>query len=102
MTRGTQTSPGSLLVGGDWAIAHGDADGLRHVARELGNCLGGDVGGELRRISQLCHEDYPRAAARWADVRRHASEAVTAPPRPPPGVVQRATRWWRRRTTARS
>ena len=34
-------SLGALLVGGDWAIAHGDADGLAHVAAALGARLRG-------------------------------------------------------------
>ena len=58
-------SPGALLVCADWAIAHGDADGLAHAVRELGERVGGRVGERLRALSRLCIADYDEAAARW-------------------------------------
>lgn len=58
-------SPNALLVCADWAIAHGDADGLAHAARELGDCVGGRVGERLRALSRLCIADYDEASARW-------------------------------------
>ena len=58
-------SPGALLVCADWAIAHGDADGLAHAIRELGNRVGGGVGERLRALSRLCTADYDEATARW-------------------------------------
>jgi hypothetical protein len=57
--------PGALLVCADWAIAHGDADGLAHAVRELGEHIGGRVGERLRALSRLCIADYGEAAARW-------------------------------------
>jgi len=58
-------SPGALLVCADWAIAHGDADGLAHAVRELGECVGGRVGERLRALSQLCLANYDEATSRW-------------------------------------
>jgi hypothetical protein len=58
-------SPGALMICADWAIAHGDADGLAHAARELSDALGGRVGERLRALSRLCIADYPEAFARW-------------------------------------
>jgi hypothetical protein len=58
-------SPGALLVCAEWAIAHGDADGLAHAARELGDRVGGRVGERLRALSRLCLADYDEAAQRW-------------------------------------
>lgn len=58
-------SPGALLICADWAIAHGDADGLAHAVRELGERVGGGVGERLRALSRLCMADYGEAAARW-------------------------------------
>jgi hypothetical protein len=58
-------SPGQLVLGADWAIAHGDADGLAHAVRELGECVGGGVGERLRALSHLCVADYEAASARW-------------------------------------
>ena len=60
-------------MGADWAIAHGDADGLAHAIRALSDCVGGRVGERLRALSRLCMADYGEATARWpalADVVR--------------------------------
>jgi len=79
MTRHTATEPlqpGAFLVGGDWAIAHGDADGLAHVASALGNRLHGDVADELRELARLCQRHYDEAAARWMRVRSHVCEVL--------------------------
>lgn len=70
-------SPGALLVCADWAIAHGDADGLAHAVRELGDHIGGRTGERLRALSRLCIADYDAAASRWpalkADLRAELS-----------------------------
>lgn len=58
-------SPAALLVCADWAIAHGDADGLAHAVRALGDCMGGRVGERLRALSRLCISDYDEATSRW-------------------------------------
>lgn len=58
-------SSGALLVCADWAIAHGDADGLAHAVRELGEHVGGRVGERLRALSRLCLADYDEATSRW-------------------------------------
>jgi hypothetical protein len=60
---------GELLQGGDWAVAHGDADGLAHVARSLIDKTEGKVARDLRELCELCAESYPDAAARWAALR---------------------------------
>ena len=60
---------GELLQGGDWAVAHGDADGLAHVARSLIRETNGEVARDLRELSELCANAYPDAAARWAKLR---------------------------------
>lgn len=70
-------SPGALLVCADWAIAHGDANGLAHAVRELGEQVGGRTGERLRALSRLCMSDYDAAASRWpalqADLRAELS-----------------------------
>lgn len=79
MTRLTMNEtlrPGAFLVGGDWAIAHGDADGLAHVASALGQRLHGRVADELRELSELCQQHYDEASARWLRVRTHVCEAL--------------------------
>lgn len=79
MTRLTMNDtlrPGAFLVGGDWAIAHGDADGLAHVASALGRRMRGPVADELRELSELCERHYDEAAERWLRVRSHVCEAL--------------------------
>jgi hypothetical protein len=57
---------GELLAGGDWAIAHGDADGLAHVAAALARITHEEVARDLRDLCKLCADD---AAARWPALR---------------------------------
>jgi hypothetical protein len=77
-----RVSSGALLFGGDWAIAHGDADGLAHVLRDLADCLGGGLGHRLQALSQLCFDCYADAAARWPSLKAEARAqlAERAPP----------------------
>lgn len=63
------TKVGELLQGGDWAVAHGDADGLAHVAKSLVSETDSEGARALRELSKLCIESYPDAAARWAALR---------------------------------
>jgi hypothetical protein len=60
---------GELLQGGDWAVAHGDADGLAHVAKSLSRETSGQIARDLRELCDLCARSYPDAAARWAKFR---------------------------------
>lgn len=62
-------NPGTLLIGGDWAIAHGDAGGLAHVAVELGMHCRGGLARELVELSRLCSSNFPQAAHRWPTLR---------------------------------
>ena len=60
---------GELLQGGDWAVAHGDADGLAHVVKSLASETDGEVARDLRELCEMCAHSYPDAAARWAKLR---------------------------------
>ena len=62
-------NPGALLIGGDWAIAHGDAGGLAYVAVELGMHCRGGLARELIELSRLCASNFPQAAHRWPTLR---------------------------------
>jgi hypothetical protein len=62
-------NPGALLVGGDWAIAHGDAGGLAYVAIELGMHCRGGLARELIELSRLCSRNFSQAANRWPTLR---------------------------------
>jgi glycosyltransferase A (GT-A) superfamily protein (DUF2064 family) len=68
---------GELLFGGDWAIAHGDAEALAHVAKQLAEQVPHeDV--ELRRIAALCATSFSDAVASWARMRRRLGKIVAA------------------------
>ncbi|HEU0035804.1 MAG TPA: hypothetical protein VFQ53_34565 [Kofleriaceae bacterium] len=69
--------PGALLVGADWAIAHGDADGLAHVAEQLESSVDRALARELEDWKQLCARDFDVAAEQWPRLReRIASRLV--------------------------
>ncbi|MEJ7597941.1 MAG: hypothetical protein WKG01_08550 [Kofleriaceae bacterium] len=61
--------PGTLLIGADWAIAHGDAGGLAYVAAELGMQFRGSIARELLELAHLCESNFERAANRWPILR---------------------------------
>ena len=92
-------SPGELLVGADWAIAHGDADGLAHVVCELGARVGGGVGEQLRALSRMCIADYDAASACWPALKDalRAELASTTEATPPRVAGYRRARAARRR-----
>ena len=68
-------NPGALLVGGDWAIAHGDAGGLAYVAVELGMHYRGGLARELIELSRLCSSNFPQAARRWPTLRARVTRS---------------------------
>jgi hypothetical protein len=67
-------SIGALMTGADWAIAHGDIDGLAHVMRELSVRIAGPLGAEMIEIDTLCSRDPERACARWCRIRKRLVE----------------------------
>lgn len=58
-----------LLLGADWAIAHGDAGGLSHVVAELSRRVPVSLRSELIELASLCHVAYDAAAERWPAMR---------------------------------
>jgi hypothetical protein len=70
---------GELLVGGDWACAHGDAETLAHIAGELAPCVAEPLHGQLAEVAVLAHTDPTRAAAAWAQVRRVIHDRLCRP-----------------------
>lgn len=67
----TPREPGlqELLLGADWAIAHGDAGGLSYVVAELSRHVPASLRGELIEFASLCHVSYDLAAERWPQIR---------------------------------
>jgi len=72
---------GELLVGGDWACAHGDAETLAYVAQQLASCVAEPYHGQLAEVARLAHTDPGLATAAWARVREVIRERVCAPVR---------------------
>jgi hypothetical protein len=64
---------GQLLVGGDWASAHGDSDGLAHVAAQLAERVSEPLKHELIEIAWSCHQDAEQGARQWAQFRHQLS-----------------------------
>jgi hypothetical protein len=56
---------GKLCVGGDWACAHGDFSGLRHVALQLADYAPEPIHCELAALATACSADPERAASIW-------------------------------------
>ena len=77
----TCTSLGALRVGGDWACAHGDLDGLRHVAQQLAARFEVDLRTELEDLVTACSSDPDRAVALWDAVKTqlHGGRRSAAP-----------------------
>lgn len=57
---------GKLCVGGDWACAHGDFAGLRHVAQQLAAYAPEPLHCTLREIVATCDAQPERAAELWS------------------------------------
>jgi hypothetical protein len=60
---------GTLVVGGDWACAHGDLGGLADVARRLATLAGEPLRRELVALADACHRDPDQATAAWVRVK---------------------------------
>jgi hypothetical protein len=56
---------GKLCVCGDWACAHGDFSGLRHVAQQLADYASEPMHCELAALATACSADPERAAEIW-------------------------------------
>jgi hypothetical protein len=64
-TASTTRAIGQLCVGGDWACAHGDLAGLRHIARRLAVLADEPLHCELVALAELCRTSPERATAAW-------------------------------------
>lgn len=56
---------GKLCVGGDWACAHGDFSGLRHVAQQLASYAPEPIHCELTELAAACATDPDHAVQLW-------------------------------------
>jgi hypothetical protein len=67
---------GVLLLGADWAIAHGEAGGLADVANRLSKCVNEAMCSDLRTVSSLCRHDFEHAVSRWLELRARIKGAA--------------------------
>jgi hypothetical protein len=72
---------GELCVGGDWACAHGDLGGLRHVAQQLADYVPEPMHCALIELATTCGCDPDRACALWARLKTdlYRSERLEVP-----------------------
>lgn len=69
----------ALLVGGDWACAHGDPEGLMQVAERLSTFCSERLRAELAEVERLAATDMLAASARWLETSaRVRAELLTA------------------------
>jgi len=67
--RSASTNTRKLVLGADWACAHGDAGGLGDVARRLSELAPASFRSALQKICQVANSPAGDPFARWASVR---------------------------------
>ncbi len=77
-----------LLLGGDWACAHGDAEGLGDVARQLEAVAPRRLRADLIAIRDAANTPGGNPFAKWASLRPALVEHLRDDSEPDP-VVQR-------------
>lgn len=60
---------GKLCVGGDWACANGDLEGLRYVAQQLAVYLPEPMHCELVALAEACACDPNHAVELWGGLK---------------------------------
>ena len=67
---------GPLLVGADWACAHGHMGTLAHVLTQLCCCVEGELSDELREVAAQCCQGSAQACERWEEIQRRLRERL--------------------------
>lgn len=73
----------NLLVGADWALAHGDIGTLIYIAELLAGRTPGALGSELSRLAQQLREGHDGAYRRWPLIRAQMIEELDSAGRAP-------------------
>ncbi len=62
---------GELVIGGDWACAHGDFSTLHHIAEQLAEHADNHTSlkRQLLAFANACYDDPDQAAVQWAALR---------------------------------
>jgi hypothetical protein len=66
---GTVNAIGQLCFGGDWACAHGDASGLRHVVQQIAERSAEPLHCALIALADQCCDEPDRAVGDWPAVK---------------------------------
>lgn len=68
---------GTLIVGGDWACAHGDLEALGDIARRLAEIPSEPLHCELVALADTCRSDPDRATDAWVRLKQLVEQSVT-------------------------
>jgi hypothetical protein len=60
---------GELVIGGDWACAHGDFGTLHFIVAKLADHAWPSLRKRLLDCANACYDDPDRAAVEWATLR---------------------------------
>jgi hypothetical protein len=65
----TSHEVGELVVGGDWACAHGDFSTLHFIGERLATHAASSLKTKLLAFAEHCLDNPERAATEWASLR---------------------------------
>lgn len=68
-TPDTAHAVGELVIGGDWACAHGDFSTLHFIAQQLADKAQAPLRRQLLACANACIDDPDDAAVQWAMLR---------------------------------
>jgi len=68
-TPDTAHAVGELVIGGDWACAHGDFETLHFITQQLAGHAQRGLKRQLLACADACYADPDQAAAQWASLR---------------------------------
>jgi hypothetical protein len=77
-THEAKRSSRALLLGADWAMAHGDLGTVAYIAKRLAASAGGVLQSDLLDIAEMFRIDLDRAAHRWPLLRAQAWDALAS------------------------
>lgn len=73
-------SIGELLTSADWACAHGDAETVGHIARQLADCVeDGSLHDELIVVADRYIADDEGASESWTELRARLHTLLCEP-----------------------
>jgi hypothetical protein len=74
----SSTACNKLLLGADWALAHGDIGTVAHLTTQLSSRVSQPLSHELAALAELFRVDLDRATLRWPQLRARISAELSA------------------------